>query len=86
MFPEIVKNEHYADVNAVWKVETVILGSSALAEVFLPLGANRPVLSHRTIFSKFKEYLTIVSLIASKHRLACFSPPVGLGKQMEDIF
>ena len=58
-------------------METVIIGSSALLEVLLLLGANRPVLSHRAIFRKFEEYMTNAWLIASKHRLAV-SPQIGL--------
>ena len=56
------------------RVESVIIGSSAHAEVFLLLGDNRLVLSHSTFFIKFKGHLTIASLRASKHRLAWVSP------------
>ena len=56
------------------RLETVIIGSSAVAEDFLLLGGNRLVLFHSTTFTKFKEYLTIASLRASKHLLAWVSP------------
>ena len=63
-------------------VEAAMVGFSAFSEVLLLLGANRLVLFHHTIFRRFKEHLTIASLIASKHYFAWLFPQTGFEGRM----